>query len=259
VLINLSINAAHAMNGAGRLVIATDVVTLDGGAASALELAPERYARFRVTDTGIGMDEATRRRAFEPFFTTKPAGQGTGLGLSTVWGIVQSHHGAVSVESTPGVGSTFTVHLPLTAVTAPVRAERTAKTIHIQRVGLVLIADDEPAVRAGTARIVERMGLSAIQACNGDEALSLYLAQRAAIDLVILDMVMPVMGGAECFRKLREASQVPVLIATGYAIDADVQEMVANGAALIEKPFPSNDLVKQVARLLEAGKPRAAD
>jgi CheY-like chemotaxis protein len=99
------------------------------------------------------------------------------------------------------------------------------------------------------------MGLSAIQACNGDEALSLYLAQRAAIDLVILDMVMPVMGGAECFRKLREAGQVPVLIATGYAVDADVQDMVAHGAALIEKPFPSNDLVKQVARLLEAAKP----
>ena len=259
VLINLSINAAHAMNGAGTLVIASDVVTLDGGAASVLELAPERYARLQVTDTGSGMDEATRRRVFEPFFTTKPAGQGTGLGLSTVWGIVQSHHGAVSVESTPGVGSTFTVHLPLTAATAPVRSERTAKTIHIRRAGVVLIADDEPAVRAGTARIVERMGLSAIQACNGDEALSLYLAQRAAIDLVILDMVMPVMGGAECFRKLREASQVPVLIATGYAIDADVQEMVAHGAALIEKPFPSNDLVKQVAHLLEASKPRAAD
>lgn len=258
VLINLSINAAQAMNGAGKLVIATDVVTLDGGAASALQLAPERYARFQVTDTGIGMDEATRRRVFEPFFTTKPAGQGTGLGLSTVWGIVQSHHGAVSVESTPGVGSTFTVHLPLTAATAPVRAVQSARTMTIQRAGVVLIADDEPAVRAGTARIVERMGLSAIQACNGDEALSLYLAQRAAIDLVILDMVMPVMGGAECFRKLREAGQVPVLIATGYATDAEVQEMVARGAALIEKPFPSNDLVKQVARMLQVTKQRAA-
>jgi signal transduction histidine kinase/CheY-like chemotaxis protein len=255
VLINLSINAAHAMSSHGKLVIATDVVALEDGAASALGLVPERYARFQVTDTGSGMDEATRRRVFEPFFTTKPAGQGTGLGLSTVWGIVQSHHGAVSVESTPGLGSTFTVHVPLTAETAPARSVQPVNTVRVQRAGLVLIADDEPAVRAGTARIVERMGLSAIQACNGDEALALYLEQGAAIDLVILDMVMPVMGGAECFRRLRQASHVPVLIATGYAVDADVQEMVARGAALIEKPFPSRDLVTQVGRLLEAGKP----
>src|SRR6185436_4893801 len=157
-------------------------------------------------------------------------------------GIVHSHHGAVSVDSTPGVGSTFTVHLPLTARTAPARSDRPVQTAKLQRTGLVLIADDEPAVRAGTARIVERMGLSAIQACNGDEAIALYLEQGAAIELVILDMVMPVMGGAECFRRLRQASQVPVLIATGYAVDADVQEMVAHGAALIEKPFPSSDL-----------------
>jgi len=100
------------------------------------------------------------------------------------------------------------------------------------------------------------MGLSAIQACNGDEALALYREQAMAIELVILDMVMPVMGGAECFRRLRQASQVPVLIATGYAVDADVQEMVAHGAALIEKPFPSSDLVRQVGKLLEAAKPR---
>jgi signal transduction histidine kinase/ActR/RegA family two-component response regulator len=260
VLVNLSINAAHAMKNHGTMVIATDVVVLDGGAASSLGLAPERYARIQVTDTGIGMDEATRRRVFEPFFTTKPAGQGTGLGLSTVWGIVQSHDGAVSVDSTPGVGSTFTVHLPLTDRTAPARSERPVKTTKLRRTGLVLIADDEPAVRAGTARIVERMGLSAIQACNGDEALALYLEKATTIDLVILDMVMPVMGGAECFRRLREAGQVPVLIATGYAVDADVQEMVARGASLIEKPFPSSDLVSQVGKLLEAAKlPRSAE
>lgn len=257
ILINLGINAAHAMNGDGKMVIATDIVELDAGAANTLGLPPGRHARFQVTDSGIGMDEATRRRVFEPFFTTKPAGQGTGLGLSTVWGIVQSHHGAVSVESTPRVGSTFTVHIPLTAETAPAQSKPTVKTVRIQRAGLVLIADDEPAVRAGTARIVERMGLSALQACNGDEALALYLERGTSIDLVILDMVMPVMGGAECFRKLRQASQVPVLIATGYATDADVQEMVARGAALIEKPFPSSDLVTQVARLLESSRPAA--
>jgi signal transduction histidine kinase/CheY-like chemotaxis protein len=256
VLVNLSLNAAHAMSSQGTLVIATDVVTLDGTAATALGVAPGRYARFQVSDTGVGMDDTTRRRAFEPFFTTKPAGQGTGLGLSTVWGIVQSHHGAVAVESSPGNGSTFTCHIPVTAATPPARAARVAsQPIQAQRTGRVLVADDEPAVRAGTARIVERMGLTAVTACNGEEALELYRQHGSAIDLVILDMGMPVMGGAECFRRLRQASQVPVLIATGYAVDADVQEMVASGAALIEKPFPSSDLVRAVARLLEPEKP----
>ena len=255
VLVNLSLNAAHAMSGQGTLMISADVVTLDAAAATAVGLAPGRYARFRVSDTGVGMDEATRRRAFEPFFTTKPAGQGTGLGLSTVWGIVQSHHGAVAVESAPGLGSTFTCHIPVTAATPPARAARApSQPIQARRTGRVLVADDEPAVRAGTARIVERMGLTAVQAANGEEALELYRQHGSAIDLVILDMGMPVMGGAECFRRLREATQVPVLIATGYAVDADVQEMVASGAALIEKPFPSSDLVKAVAKMLEPDK-----
>ena len=128
------------------------------------------------------------------------------------------------------------------------------RSIRIERIGTVLIADDEPAVRAGTVRILERMGLSAIQACNGEEALAQFHDHAAAIELVILDMGMPVMGGAECFRKLREASAVPVLIATGYAIDTEVQEMVARGASLIEKPYPSNDLVREVTRILETAK-----
>jgi signal transduction histidine kinase/CheY-like chemotaxis protein len=255
VLVNLSLNAAHAMSGHGTLGIAADVVTLDSAAATAIGLAAGRYARFQVSDNGVGMDDTTRRRAFEPFFTTKPAGQGTGLGLSTVWGIVQSHHGAVAVESSPGNGSTFTCHIPVSAATPPPRVARVAsQPIQAQRTGRVLVADDEPAVRAGTARIVERMGFTAVQAGNGEEALELYRQHGSAIELVILDMGMPVMGGAECFRRLRLASQVPVLIATGYAVDADVQAMVASGAALIEKPFPSSDLVRAVARLLDAEK-----
>jgi len=254
VLINLSLNAAHAMDGQGTLAIAAAVVALAGDAAPPLGVPPGRYAQLRITDTGVGMDDTTRRRAFEPFFTTKPAGKGTGLGLSTVWGIVQSHHGAVTVESTPGKGSTFTVHLPLTtaaprARTAPVAPLATA----IPRAGTVLIADDEPAVLAGTARIIERMGLVTLRASNGEEALAHYREHAGVIDLVVLDMGMPVMGGAECFHRLRESSQVPVLIATGYAAAAEVQDVVARGAELIEKPFAASDLVTAVARLVNAG------
>jgi signal transduction histidine kinase/CheY-like chemotaxis protein len=253
VLINLGLNAAHAMSGQGELAIATGVVELDAAAASALGVPPGRYAQFQVTDTGKGMDEATRRRVFEPFFTTKPSGQGTGLGLSTVWGIIQSHHGAVGVESAPGRGATFTCHLPVSAAAAPARlAPIRPPSSPLHRVGTVLIADDEPAVLAGTARIVERMGLSAIRASNGEEALARYREHAEAIDVVILDMGMPVMGGAECFHKLRELSAVPVLIATGYAADAEVQGVVARGAELLEKPYVSSDLVAIVGRLVKA-------
>lgn len=256
VLVNLAVNAAHAMSGHGELVIAADVVVLDGQVPGALGLRAGRHGRFRVIDSGTGMDEATRRRVFEPFFTTKPAGKGTGLGLSTAWGIVQSHHGAITVDSTLGRGSTFTFYLPVMGEASAKRAvAATDRTVRPVNVGTVLIADDEPVVLAGTARIVQRMGGATLQACNGEQALDLHRKHGAAIDLVILDMVMPVMGGAECFRRLRESSQVPVLISTGYAVDADVQEMVAQGAGLIEKPYRSRELIDQVVKLLDGKKP----
>ncbi len=255
-LINLGINAADAMNGTGTFTITTDIVELSSDAATALAVLPGRYARLRVTDAGIGMDEATRRRAFEPFFTTKAAGKGTGLGLSTVWGVVHAHEGAVTVDSVPGAGATFSIYLPVTKATTLTRSLPVImRTAQLERIGTVLVADDEPAVRAGTARILERMGLTTLQATNGEDALQQFRENRAAIDLVILDMGMPVMGGAECFRKLRETSQVPVLIATGYAVDSDVQEMISRGASLIEKPYPSAALMREVARVLEAAKP----
>jgi signal transduction histidine kinase len=254
-LVNIGINAADAMKGRGSLTISTVALELAGESASTLALAPGRYARIELTDDGPGMDEAVKGRVFEPFFTTKPAGQGTGLGLSAVWGIVHAHQGAVTVDSTPSKGTTFTIYLPIVDAETPSRKLPViARTTRLQRVGTVLVIDDEPAVRAGTARILERMGLTTILAVHGAEGLELHKAHASAIDLVILDMGMPVMGGAECFRKLRETSNVPVLIATGFAVDEDVQDLVARGASLIEKPYAANALIAEVARLLEPAK-----
>lgn len=123
------------------------------------------------------------------------------------------------------------------------------RTSPIRRIGSVLVVDDEPAVRAGTTRILERMGLAVRQAVNGAEAVRELTEHRTSIELVILDMGMPVMGGAECFAKLREISNVPVLIATGWAVDSEVQDLIA-GASLLEKPFASNQLIQEVSRLL---------
>jgi len=248
ILVNLGLNAADAMTGSGTLSIAVDATEL--AAADALGVPAGRYARIRVTDTGSGMDVATRRRVFEPFFTTKPQGKGSGLGLSTVWGIVQAHHGAIEVDSTVGAGTTFCVYLPITP--APLTARPAdAATPATPRRGRVLVVDDEPAVRAGTKRILEKMGLEAVIASNGAEAIELFEAEGPTIDLVILDMGMPVLGGAACFDRLRRTSRVPVLIATGYAIDAEAQDLVARGASLIEKPFRAKDLSSEVARLLD--------
>ena len=238
VLVNLALNANEAMDGTGTITICTDL-TVTG------------QARLRVTDTGRGMDEATSLRAFEPFFTTKPIGQATGLGLSTVWGIVQAHGGTVEIDSELELGTTFTICLPLTTrqVASLPRKPVSAEPVLPRR--LVLVVDDEPAVRSTTKRLLERMGLSVITAENGEDALARFAEHRDTVALVILDMAMPVMGGAACFGHLRAQSEVPVLIATGYAVEQEAQSLVAAGAALLEKPYTSAQLRQEVSRLLE--------
>ena len=237
MLLNLALNARDAMGGAGTLSIVGD-------------LARDGRARLRVGDTGTGMDEATRIRVFEPFFTTKPLGKGTGLGLSTVWGIVQAHGGEITVDSTPGAGATFTILLPASDAEPtpriPLTRLPTAEPV-IEVRGTVLVVDDEAAVRNTSMRLLERMGLDVITAENGLDALAKL---HDGVQLVVLDMGMPVMGGAECFRRLRERSDVPVLIATGFASDEEAQAIVARGASLLEKPFTSARLKHEVSRLL---------
>ena len=239
VIMNLAINAADATIGSGTLTITTEPV----------ELATGSVVRLRVRDSGCGMVEATRARVFEPFFTTKPLGNGTGLGLSTVWGVVTAHGGTINLASAVGVGTVFTIDFPRTHALPPPPPPPPIHEPQGTR-ATVLVVDDEPLVRSGTRRILERRGLTVLEAGNGEEALVVFKAHAASIGLVILDMGMPVMGGAECFTKLREVAEVPVLIATGYAEDAAAQALIARGAALIEKPFASAALARDVARLL---------
>jgi two-component system cell cycle sensor histidine kinase/response regulator CckA len=246
-VVNFGLNAADAMNGTGTLVLAADVQDLAADNPRALPTGA--YVRISVTDTGIGMDAATRLRVFEPFFTTKPLGRGTGLGLSTVWGIAQAHNGAVDVETAPGRGATFSLYLPTTDAPLAVTVKRAASQ-PVARSGTMLVVDDEPAVRNGTRRILSKLGFDVVVAGDGDEALQIFDQHDGAFDLVVLDMGMPVMGGPECFAALRRKSQVPILVATGYAVDAEAQALVAAGAGIIEKPFRSEDLVREVTQML---------
>ncbi len=249
LVMNLTLNAVDAMNGVGTLTITTQAVELDAAEGAALGLSPGAHVKILVRDSGCGMSDATRLRVFEPFFTTKPLGQGTGLGLSTVWGVVKSHGGMVTIDSALGTGTTFTIYLPTTtalpaAPPPPVEPKRARAT--------VLVVDDEKLVRAGARRILERRGYTVLEAGDGQEGLEVFGTNVDTIGLVILDMGMPVMGGPECFDRLRELAHVPVLIATGYADDAAAQSLIARGAALIEKPYSAAALAQDVARLLAA-------
>ncbi|HSN29519.1 MAG TPA: ATP-binding protein [Kofleriaceae bacterium] len=257
VIVNLGVNAADAMaeQTAGRIRIATSTRRLEAE-AQMLGVTPGEYVEILFVDSGCGMDDDTRKRAFEPFFTTKPLGKGTGLGLSTAWGITQGHGGTITIESTRGAGTTFRVYLPTTKKSSR-PLERTHARARTNDGWTVLVVDDEEAVRATTMRLLGRRGMRVLGAANGEEALEVFRQHADTISLVILDMGMPVMGGRECFQRLRLMSQVPVLVVTGYALEEDAQTLLAHGVALLEKPFGSERLMREVTRLLDTATAQA--
>lgn len=239
VLINLCLNAADAMDGRGHIWIATDLVERNG----------KEYAKLSVTDTGKGMDEETKKRMFEPFFTTKPVGKGTGLGLAMVYGAVQSHGGEIQVESKVGAGTTIDVYLP-TVDAAP--EKKSSPSSHpSMRIGTVLVVDDEAMMRAGAARIIEALGLTTLSAGDGEEALAVF-EQNPDVVFVLLDMAMPRMGGAACFKELRKRKpKLKILITSGYTDHAEAQALLAAGAnGFLEKPYTAEQLATEVDRIL---------
>ena len=254
VVLNLVLNARDAIEGSGRIELTTAVGPLeeklrDGGAGDAEEL----FAILRVSDDGTGMDDATRSRMFEPFFTTKPAGRGTGLGLSTVHGIVHQSGGAIVVRSAPGEGTDVEVYLPGTGqVAVPVRAEPAPDPRAAAVTGTVLVVEDEASVRRLTLRTLEAAGFRVLEAEDGGQGLR--LAQGAELDLVVTDIVMPGMSGIELAERLAVSHPgVPVLFVSGYADEAAESRGVgAAGRELLGKPFRPRQLVERACRLVEA-------
>ena len=223
VVMNLAVNARDAMPAGGLLTVACRAVELtEADAARHPSARPGRWARLEVTDTGEGMEEATLRRLFEPFFTTKGPGHGTGLGLATVYGIVEQHRGWIEVESRPGAGARFRVHYPVAA--APPEARPAAGTGRPPSSGagqLVLLVEDAPAVRRTLRAWLERLGYQVVEAADGPEALERWRAERDRIRLVLSDVVMPRgMTGLELVRRLRaEAPDLPAVVMSGYSGD----------------------------------------
>ncbi|MGE0816994.1 MAG: ATP-binding protein, partial [Vicinamibacterales bacterium] len=242
VVLNLCLNARDAMPQGGVLRIATRDVAVAGHGDG------QEYVELQVTDTGVGMDDEVKSRIFEPFFSTKPgsAVSGTGLGLATVDGIVHLHGGTISVDSTPGRGSTFTVRLPRGRLVRGAPAPTISRKL---TGGTILVVDDEPLIRNVAVTALGRLGYESMVAGDGMEAVAVYSEHRARITGVLLDLRMPRMGGAEAFVAMRALDpDVPVVICTGYGDNEDVQRLVRDGArGLLLKPFR----MKEFAEALE--------
>jgi len=253
VLVNLCVNARDAMSHGGKLVIETRNVDLDEMYCQTHPWAkPGNYVLLSVSDTGVGMDRATQERIFEPFFTTKELGQGTGLGLAMVYGIIKQHEGLIHVYSEPGHGSTFKIYLPAISGQAKA-AER--PIIEAPRGGseTILIAEDETSVRELIVAILETQGYSVLTASNGEDAVRVFEQNREGIDLIISDAVMPRLGGRELYEILqRRFPALKFLFISGYSVNAMSERFIIDeGLELLHKPFNTIDLIRKVRELLD--------
>jgi PAS domain S-box-containing protein len=255
VLVNLAVNARDAMTGGGTLTIDTANLVVDDDYASVRHgLKPGHHVRLRVSDTGGGMPKHVLDRVFEPFFTTKPKGEGTGLGLATVYGIITQADGYAQIYSEPGLGTTFTALFPATDL-APTQAEPTTLTRHIRGGETVLVVEDEEAMREVTRRILTRNGYQVITAANGPEALDLAAALEQEIHLLITDVIMPQMLGKEVADRIHAARPgIRTLFMSGYAHPVLAsQGTLEAGVTLIEKPFTESALLTKIREVLDNG------
>ncbi len=255
VLLNLAVNARDAMPKGGKLTLETQNVTLgEDYAREHPEVEAGDYVLLAVSDTGVGMTEDVRVRVFEPFFTTKPVGQGTGLGLATVYGIVKQARGHIWIYSEPGRGTTFKIYLP--------RAEGAAQALPVRRPSQrpaggnerILVVEDEAAVRRIMVRALNAAGYTVIEASNGADALIKLESADGKLDLLVTDVVMPQMGGRELATKLTSTrSGLRVLFLSGYTENAIVHHGVLDaGLVFLQKPFTPEELVRRVRDVLDA-------
>jgi two-component system cell cycle sensor histidine kinase/response regulator CckA len=254
VLLNFYVNAWQAMPRGGELFLQTDNFVLVSGVPAADNLKSGRYVRISITDTGIGMDEATQARIFDPFFTTKAIGRGTGLGLASAYGIIKNHEGGIKVYSELGQGTTFTIYLP--ASEKQVEADAIPSVALARGSGVILLVDDEAMIIEVGTLMLQKLGYTALTARSGQMALELLAQKSVDIDLIILDMIMPGMSGAETFNNIKKAHpRAKVLLSSGYSINGQAIEILRRGCdGFIQKPFSLNDLSQKISELLGPAK-----
>jgi nitrogen-specific signal transduction histidine kinase/CheY-like chemotaxis protein len=255
VMMNLAVNARDAMPHGGKLTIETQNVELDESYTRAHpEVRPGRYVMLAVSDTGVGMDAATKERIFEPFFTTKEVGKGTGLGLATVYGIIKQSGGHIAVYSEPGKGSTFKVSLPSSDAkqVSVVAGQRSA--VAPRGKGTILLVEDEEMVRNLSSQILQEHGYTVREARHGQEALNLSAEDLENVDLTVTDVVMPEMNGRDLAQRLLgRKPNMKVLYVSGYTDNAVLRNgLLEPGSAFLEKPFSPDSLARKVHDLLSA-------
>ncbi|MGV8121830.1 MAG: PAS domain S-box protein [Candidatus Xenobiia bacterium LiM19] len=250
VLLNLFLNAGQAMPQGGHLSLATEKTELSAADTAPHGTAPGMYVKLSVTDNGVGMDAETCQRVFEPFFTTKEIGQGTGLGLASVFGIVKNHAGFITVQSEPGKGTTFTVYFPLSGREVVQDSDVTVSPR--QGSETILVVDDEEHMLKACSHLLNALGYGVITAYSGREAVEIFRLSHLQISLVILDVIMPEMGGMQVFEAMRDIDpSVKVLLASGYNIESLAEEILENRfTGFIEKPFGITALSDKLRNLL---------
>jgi nitrogen-specific signal transduction histidine kinase/ActR/RegA family two-component response regulator len=253
VLMNLALNARDSMPQGGRLHIATRNVNFDEEESRALPgLEPGAHVCLCVTDTGQGIDDDTIPRIFEPFFSTKETGQGAGLGLSMVHGIVRQHGGHIEVRSARGEGSTFRVYLPAVQARAQRLSLPPTRPPVSHKGETILLAEDDSLVRRQVRRILERFGLEVIEAVDGRQALELAEAHDGPIHLLLTDVIMPRMNGKELHERLAETRpNLKAVYMSGYTDDVIADHgVLENGTYFVQKPYTVESLMQQVRAAL---------
>jgi CheY-like chemotaxis protein len=252
VLLNLFLNASEAMPEGGTLSLCTRNALLDNEFTGPNRVPAGRFVHVSVADTGIGMDDETLRRIFEPFFTTKGMGRGTGLGLASVYGIIQNHGGIIKVSSKLGAGTTFDIYMPASERGIETELTSSPEPV-IEGSETILFVDDEQNVLDICERFLRRLGYSVLTARNGQEALETYEKNKANIDIVVIDMIMPGMNGRELFDQLRMIEpSLRALVSTGYSIEGAVSDLMTQGCkGYIQKPFSLRVLAKEIRSILD--------
>jgi len=253
VFLNLFVNAADAMPKGGELYVETKNIVFNDVDIKTLpfKTRPGDYVKISITDTGIGMDEATQQRIFEPFFTTKERGRGTGLGLASVYGIIKNHEGFITVYSKKGKGTTFNIYLP--ASKKGIQKEKTSSKEILKGNETILIIDDEEEILKVTAEMLKSLGYKVIIANDGKEAIEIYQKNKKDIQLVILDIIMPGMNGKEVYETLRTIDpKIKVIISSGYSFNNQINEILKQKcAAFIQKPFSLKELSQIIRKVLD--------
>jgi two-component system cell cycle sensor histidine kinase/response regulator CckA len=253
VIMNLCLNARDAMPKGGRIQIRTQMFDMSPDAAQSRPYyRPGRYVQIVVSDQGIGMDAKTLEHIFEPFFTTKEVGQGTGLGLATVYGIVKQHDGIIDVDSKVGEGTEFRMCLPPGSGEAQATEKKTAAPVK-NGTETILIADDHDGVREAAKEMLAPLGYKILLAASGMEAVEIFEEKRNEIDLVVLDVVMPTMTGLHAFEKMLVMKpRLRAIFTSGYTMEAEsLQAMQRRGVSVLQKPYSSSDLGRRIRAVLD--------